>query len=250
MVYPSPSAGIISGPFIICIDTVFALTETVPGGTWSGSNSTVAAIESANGIVHIISPGASIITYTVGSGTCNGIATFTVTMTPQLNVTSLTKNDLCNAGTGSISIEVTGGTTPYSYLWSNNKTGNEITGLIAGVYSVSVTDINSCAKNIYAEVKEDSCNAIVIHDVITPNGDGINETWVIEGLSLYSNNTVQVFDKWGDIVYEKTNYKNDWGGKGKSGLLPDGTYDYLVKLNAPNLKGGQNVFTGTVLIKR
>ena len=181
---------------------------------------------------------------------CLEVLYFHIKQPDSLQITAITKNDLCDAGTGSISATVTGGNAPYTYLWSNNKTGKEITGLVSGTYSVTVSDSNGCTKSYSATVNEDTCNSIIIHDVVTPNGDGFNDTWVIEGLGVYPNNTVQVFDKWGDMVYEKTNYKNDWGGNGKSGKLPDGTYYYLVKLNAPNMKGGQNVWTGTVMIKR
>ena len=54
----------------------------------------------------------------------------------------------------------------------------------------------------------------MIHDGISPNGDGINDTWVVDGIQNYPANKVQVFDKWGDMVFEKDNYNNDWGGKG------------------------------------
>jgi gliding motility-associated-like protein len=89
-----------------------------------------------------------------------------------------------------------------------------------------------------------------IHDVITPNGDGINDTWVLDGIAAYPNNMVSVFDKWGDFVFSQTGYKNDWGGIGRKGVLPDGTYYYLLQLNAPTLSEEQNRHTGSLLIKR
>jgi gliding motility-associated-like protein len=92
---------------------------------------------------------------------------------------------------------------------------------------------------------------MVIHDVITPNGDGVNDNWVIDGIHLYPNNLVQLFDKWGDKVYEKASYNNEWYGQGKDGSsLPDGTYYYVIKLNEANKTGGETEFTGTVLVKR
>jgi gliding motility-associated-like protein len=126
-----------------------------------------------------------------------------------------------------------------------------VAGLLPGTYTVTVTDMHSCAIRVSAVITEDSCNDISIYDVITPNGDGVNEVWVIPGLNRYPQNTVQIFDKWGDIVYEKLNYNGEWYGQSRgAALLPDGTYFYLVKLNAPNRAGGDNVFKGTVLIKR
>lgn len=152
---------------------------------------------------------------------------------------------------GSISVTVNGGTGPYQYSWSGNASGSNIAGLAAGTYSLTVTDIDNCKNELSFTVEKDTCFAIIVHDVITPNGDGINDTWVVEGLEDYPNNTVQVFDKWGSPIYEKHDYKNDWAGRSdKGGLIPDGTYFYLVKLNAENATGGKNVFTGSILIKR
>jgi len=59
-----------------------------------------------------------------------------------------------------------------------------------------------------------------------------------------------LFDKWGDEVFSANDYKNDWGGKGKKGPLPDGTYYYLIKLNSPDTPGGKESYTGSFLIKR
>lgn len=181
---------------------------------------------------------------------CLEVLVYHITQPDSLELTATTKNDTCDAGKGSASVDVTGGTPPYTYHWSDNKTGKDNTGLITGTYSVTVTDSNGCTKSITATVHQDTCNAIIIHNVITPNGDGKNDMWEIEGIQNYPTNTVQVFDKWGDMVFEKTNYSNDWSGKGKKGELPDGTYYYLIKLNTTNLKGGKNVWTGYLLIKR
>src|ERR1019366_4162604 len=139
------------------------------------------------------------------------------------------KKDICDAGNGSVITVVSGGTAPYSYLWSNNATGNEITGLFSGTYSLSLTDKNGCLKKLSFVVEDTTCPGIVIYNGISPNGDGINDTWIIEGIQNFPASEVQVYDKWGDMVFEKKNYTNDWYGIGKGGsLLPDGTYYYLV----------------------
>ena len=179
---------------------------------------------------------------------CVATDSFIITQPDSLLVTSLARNDTCKAGNGSISVSVTGGTVPYQYLWSNNATANSITGLFDGAYTIVVTDKNNCKKSLSVIVEEDTCLTVIIHDVITPDGDGINDVWVIEGMHDYPKNTVHIFDKWGNVLYEKDGYNNDWAGRGSKGeLLPDGTYFYLVKLNTTI---GKNVFTGAVLIKR
>ena len=68
---------------------------------------------------------------------------------------------------------------------------------------------------------------------ISPNGDGKNDKLIIPGI-LSTKNTLTIFNRWGEIVFETKDYKNNWGGEGtnafilKDGLLPDGVYYYIV----------------------
>lgn len=119
------------------------------------------------------------------------------------------------------------------------------------MYTLTVTDDLGCVDSNIYEIPEGPCKGIVIYDVITPNGDGVNDYWVINGITDYPGNLVQIFDKWGDQVYEKNGYKKEWTGQGsKGGELPDGVYYYIVKLNEPSKTGGETEFAGTVMIKR
>jgi gliding motility-associated-like protein len=194
-------------------------------------------------------PGQYGLNITETSSLCIVDTIFHITGPDSLHLSDTAMNDLCNAGTGSIITSVTGGTLPYTYHWPDNSTDSVLMNIHAGTYTVTVTDHNGCSKDLFVVVGNDTCNDLVIHNVITPNGDGHNDTWVIEGIENYPKNSVQVFDKWGDMVFEKQDYNNDWTGHGKSGALPDGTYYYLIKLNAKNLKGGKDNFTGSLLIK-
>ncbi|MFT3883979.1 MAG: gliding motility-associated C-terminal domain-containing protein [Flavobacteriales bacterium] len=63
-----------------------------------------------------------------------------------------------------------------------------------------------------------------IPNVISPNGDGQNDTWRIKGITS-SSNSVLVFNRWGQVVLDATNYQNNWKASG----LPDGTYFYIVR---------------------
>lgn len=65
--------------------------------------------------------------------------------------------------------------------------------------------------------------SISIPNVITPNSDGQNDTWVINGL-YRGGSSVKVFNRWGNLVFSSANYANTWRGGG----LPDGTYFYEV----------------------
>ena len=176
---------------------------------------------------------------------------FTITAPDSLQITADITNVLCLEPNGAISIKVTGGTPPYKYEWSDKSTGSSISNVAAGTYSVTVTDANGCTQKYSTKLEDSACHDIIIFNAISPNGDGTNDTWVIEGLQHYPGNTVQVFDKWGNEVFEETNYKNDWGGMGKGGKeLPDGTYYYLVKTNGQQTPDGHDAFTGYLMIKR
>lgn len=181
---------------------------------------------------------------------CLTTASYTITAPDSVSVAADINNDLCLRSNGRIQIHTNGGVAPYTYQWSNNGTTALQEQLAAGSYDVTITDGNGCIKNRVFTVGEDTCEVIVVSDVITPNGDGINDVWVITGIKDYPANMVQVFNKWGDLLYEQYNYNNDWNGTGITGPLADGTYFYIVKLNDVNVAGGSNLFTGSILIKR
>ena len=77
-----------------------------------------------------------------------------------------------------------------------------------------------------------------IFNEISPNGDGVNETFVIQGLQNYPNNVLRIYNRWGNIVFEEANYQNNFDGtsNGRATVergekLPVGTYYYLLDLN-------------------
>lgn len=67
---------------------------------------------------------------------------------------------------------------------------------------------------------------ITIPNVFTPNGDGINDNFVIKGIEYVPNCQLIIFNRWGNRVYESTDYKNDWDGGGHS----DGVYYFIFTL--------------------
>ncbi len=86
---------------------------------------------------------------------------------------------------------------------------------------------------------------LIIPNGFSPNGDGINDYFVIPGIHHYPDNELIIFNRWEKIVYQSKNYQNDWGGKAEKGIildkeiLPEGTYFYVLKLSkdSPVLKG-------------
>jgi gliding motility-associated-like protein len=80
----------------------------------------------------------------------------------------------------------------------------------------------------------------------SPNGDRANEFFYIDGLAAYPDNTVLVYNRWGNEVLKAKNYNNDWHGDWKGKDLPDGTYFYLIRDDAK----GEVLQTGWVVINR
>jgi gliding motility-associated-like protein len=77
-----------------------------------------------------------------------------------------------------------------------------------------------------------------IYDVITPNGDGYNDTWTIKFLQNIDVYTVRIFARNGVLLYEnQSNYNNDWNGDD----LPDGAYFYTIETAGRVYKGGLTI---------
>jgi gliding motility-associated-like protein len=79
----------------------------------------------------------------------------------------------------------------------------------------------------------------------SPNNDGVNDFFEIDGLSEYQNVSLEVFNRWGNQVYIASDYKNDWNGSGTNGeILPEDVYYFILKLD------DGTTFTGYVALKR
>jgi len=261
-----------------CKDTLTADVTKTPDPTVQTSITGIKCHGDANGaIAATAGAGSGNYTYNWNTGATtqvlNNISSGTYILTVQDNSTGCTVSDTvmldepaqltlnaaaitntsCAAADGTVDLLAAGGTTPYTYSMQGSAIPVHVTGLGIGQYTISVTDGNNCiATNSFTISRSADCDVdIVVHDVITPNNDGVNDLLVIEGVYNYPNCVLQVFDKWGDMVYEKKGYNNDWGGLDKKGQhLAAGTYYYLLKLNANNIFGGKNEFTGFIMIQR
>jgi gliding motility-associated-like protein len=79
-------------------------------------------------------------------------------------------------------------------------------------------------------------------NVITPNGDGKNDRWVIWNINTFPGNEVRVMDRAGRVVFTQKNYMNDWEGTYNGKPLPEGAYLYIIKLG-PGIPAAQGVLT-------
>ncbi len=136
-----------------------------------------------------------------------------------------------------------------SYLF-----GNEII-TSSGTYTQSQRYENNSCNSILTTLRLEVVECVPpvpclthqdVQNFISPDDDGANDNWVIKGLSDFPNTEVTIYSNWGNVVYQKSNYQNDWkcvdhGGK----KVPAGNYIYVVKPN----KGDCPILNGTLTVQ-
>ncbi|WP_375562180.1 gliding motility-associated C-terminal domain-containing protein [Bernardetia sp. OM2101] len=160
----------------------------------------------------------------------SNIATITIRPTPILEII---QDTTINIGYD-VQLFANGG---INYIWTPSET---LTGdstatptanpTISTMYTVR-------AENIYGCVTYDSVFVTVIGtpkvrtvDVITPDGNGLNDQLFIEEIERYPDNELVIINRWGQEVFRKKGYRNDWEGTNETGgVLPAGTYFYIIK---------------------
>jgi gliding motility-associated-like protein len=82
------------------------------------------------------------------------------------------------------------------------------------------------------ESTSEAYRELEVNNMITPNGDGVNDTWVVKNINLYSNNEVKIFDREGRLVFAMNSYDNSWDGKFNGNPLPEDTYYYILSFDS------------------
>lgn len=158
----------------------------------------------------------------------------------EIVITYITTSTSCMGNNdGSITLMVDGGIPPYQYEWSTEpvQTDSVATQLTEGTYQVTVTDDNSCNAFKEFEVKGSAETCLEIPSAFTPNNDNINDKWEIRHIDLYQKVTIEIYNRWGVIIFEYNGtgagYSNSqWDGTSKKGKeLPFGSYVYIINLH-------------------
>ena len=137
-----------------------------------------------------------------------------------------------------------------SYSWSPGTYLNNVS--LAQPQTTPVEDISYTLTVLSADGCSASDNVVVtvlkaptIPNVFSPNGDGVNDRWKIRHLESYPGATVEIFNRYGQLVFRSTGYITPWDGTSKGKALPTGTYYYLI-----NPKNGRQQMSGFVDIVR
>lgn len=181
-----------------------------------------------------------------------------------LSVTPIFQNESClNKKDGFISLILNSAPSNASqiqYIWTPSsvcptQNCSSIDSLQPGTYSISVRALNpagatvdSLTFNYTVTASIEPCQ-ITVYNGFTPDGDGLNDNWIIENIENFSTNKVTIFNRWGNEIWKTTDYNNTsnvWNGKTQSGaVLTSGTYFYVIELeNGNGIKKGWVELTG------
>jgi gliding motility-associated-like protein len=162
------------------------------------------------------------------SKNCSIINKAVIVSPSQLTINVAVKDISCaEQQDGELSAAVLNGVSPYNYLWSNGTPLSSVKNLAAGTYTITVTDKNNCVSTKDATINGGGGDCLFIPDAFSPNNDGVNDRWVLRNIRLYPNNSMQVFNQWGQQLYSATPYLDPWDGKHNGNLLPPATYYYI-----------------------
>ena len=193
--------------------------------------------------------GTHTIRYTfTGSNGCVSQKEQAITVYPQPVVSAGADKAILEGGSTVLTASASGGNLVYQWSPATGLNNATILQPVASptadiTYRLMTTSANGCTASDEVVVKV--LKSPVIPNAFSPNGDGVHDRWVIEFLESYPNATVEVFNRYGQKVFESKGYAKPWDGTVNGKVLPIGTYYYLV-----DPKNGRKPLSGFVDIIR
>jgi gliding motility-associated-like protein len=225
----------------ICLGDSIRLTAT--GGdifTWTGPAGTLSATNIANPIAKPTRN--SVFEVNVSNGCTEGRATIEIRV---IEMVTTAGPDTCIGPGDELQLFATGG---IEYFWfvsrfpvSNSRIPNPtVAPTDSTAYFVMITDANGCSKldTVIVQVANNPLDIMAVN-LITPNGDGKNDVLEFKGIEKYGINTLRVYNRWGQVVYDKLNYQKDterFDGTYKGKPLPAGNYFYVLSFRNGDVK--------------
>jgi gliding motility-associated-like protein len=220
-------------PVFVQADTICKGTVAVPlplasvngiNGTWSP------AINNQTTTTYTFTPDAAVCAFT----TTMKIA---VNTAPEINLGSDRK--ICKGETILLDPKPTGD--GLNYLWQDGSTAAVYNATQHGTYAVTVA--NSCGSATDEIKLEETVCEIFIPSAFTPNGDGLNDRFQVIGAVFVKDFTMQIFNRWGKLIYESNNPWQGWDGLLAGLQQPAGLYVYRIKFiniqtNKENFRNG------------
>ncbi len=240
---------------VFCGESTISLTSSgATSYSWSGPNGFTSTIQSPNVFsASSLNQGWYYVIGTDSENCSNGDSVYVSIITDVLSVAAISDSVICPGE--DVSFSALGGE---SYSWSGpggfyteNSSFMIYNTSVAntGWYYLTVADSNGCigSDSTYLSIAPNA-KCLFIPDLTTPDGDGHNDTWQIFGLENFTEAVVEIYNRWGNLIYTSSPYNNDWDGTvnngatiGATGKVPVGTYFYIIVLNdednTPPFKG-------------
>jgi gliding motility-associated-like protein len=261
---------VISGTFQNMVSVSCTEIPTIPHPEFSDNCSGIGEITaplSDDNIVNKTDTSYTIIRTWKVSDLCGNSSTFIQTINVMIKdgVTALSL-DACNADTATVDLN---SLIPQEYtgllgIWTDLSSSGGLKGDNDGIFSpfgipegsyMMEYDINDpkCPRKIQITVNVNSdckvldCGNLIVHNFISPNGDGFNDVFTIDNIddfTCYPTNRVRIFNRWGALLFQTDGYDNNekvFRGISQAGAtinqsaeLPSGTYYYLLEYTADN----------------
>lgn len=182
-------------------------------------------------------------------------------------IITITASNSAPCGGDKITFTANGAASTSKYQWkvdglnqgANSRTFDYTSVKKTGDYqvkiTVDVTDEDPCfpqkpttvdkTLNIkFCSVVPNTGNKILIPNAFSPNGDGMNDTWEITSITGNTNVIVEIYNRWGELIFYSKGYTEPWNGTYKNQPVLEGTYAYIVRVD------DSTVLRGTVLVVR
>ena len=144
---------------------------------------------------------------------------------------------LCDGEIAQFTSTVSGGQLPLVYAWSGpggtTGSGTSFSPILNGTNTISLAVTDNCGFTESAALLTSPIPCgISLPNVFTPNRDGVNDFFVINNLEEFPNSSFAVFNRWGQLIFQSDDYRNNWDGSTYTGrMLQDGVYFYELKLS-------------------
>lgn len=134
--------------------------------------------------------------------------------------------------------------TPNTYFLSSNTISMPIVKGVEDItYTLEVTGRGNCIATDEVFIKV--LKGPEIPNIFSPNGDGVHDKWIIKYLDTYPGGTVEIFNRYGQLIFRSVGYGVPWDGTVNGKPVPVGTYYYIV-----NPKNGREIMSGYVDVIR
>ena len=179
---------------------------------------------------------------------------FVDTEFPDFIITATELTEECAGDLVYITGNAEGGLAPYSFNWTYADTSGiglefEFIAVLPDTNQVKLFVLDACNQldSLIIPLKVNDC-IIDATNIFTPNEDGVNDYFMIRGIEFFDSNKMSIYNRWGTLIFERENYRNDWDGYSETGdAFASGVYFFVFEYTR---KGQTNVVKGTITLQK